>query len=79
MAELPSLPPDLLARLITRGKARDKTLAEVPLGDLLRGTAEQPGTTPLASGDIATLLQSDAVRAALGRIACMYDGGHLLE
>jgi hypothetical protein len=25
------------------------------------------------------LLASDELRAALGRIACMYDGGHLLE
>jgi hypothetical protein len=25
------------------------------------------------------LLETDQLRAALGRIACMYDGGHLLE
>ena len=29
--------------------------------------------------DLAALLETDQLRAALGRIACMYDGGHLLE
>ena len=33
----------------------------------------------VSAADVAALLDSDQFRAALGRIACMYDGGHLLE
>ena len=79
MGELPHLDPQLLARLIARGKAAEKTLAPAGLAGLMLGTAEQPGKTMPVLDDLATLLNSDPVRAALGRIACMYDGGHLLE
>jgi FkbM family methyltransferase len=79
MAALPGLDPDLLARLIARGKSLEKSLASTELAALLRGTAEFPRAAGIEDGDIAGLLQSDQVRAALGRIACMYDGGHLLE
>ena len=81
MAELPALPPQLLARLIARGRTQDRTLAALGLAELLEGRAEQPGRGPDGggTGDLADLLATDAVRAALGRIACMYDGGHLLE
>lgn len=78
MAELPNLDPALLAKLIARGQAQEKSLVGVPAASLLRGTAEHPGTQ-MSGQDIATLVQTDQVRAALGRIACMYDGGHLLE
>ena len=86
MAELPGLDPALLARLIARGKSLEKSLAPLGLEALLRGKAEFPGqkggqthgSDPDIAG-IAALLETDRVRAALGRIACMYDGGHLLE
>ncbi len=78
--------PELLGLLITRGLlaldkagALDKTGAPSPeMLAALVGTAEQPGGVP----DVASLeglLASDAFRAALGRIACMYDGGHLMD
>ena len=79
MAELPGLDPALLARLIARGKAQKKALVSVGLADLLHGSAEFPRAAAPSPGDLAAALQSDRVRAALGRIACMYDGGHLLE
>jgi hypothetical protein len=45
---------------------------------MLIGTAEQPGApTPAATLD--ALLRSDELRAARGRIACAYDGGHIME
>ena len=36
------------------------------------------GMSALAA-DLAGLLGTDEMRAALGRIACTYDGGHLME
>ena len=93
-ATLPSLEPALLRRIIERGLAgvsppgRDRAgpaagtggstpaLAD-PLLALL-GTAEFPRPSATAA-DLAALLDTDQLRAALGRIACMYDGGHLLE
>ena len=86
MAELPNLDAALLARLIARGRKHEKALASLDDSALLNGSAEYPapskgqthGSDPVLTG-IANLLQTDQVRAALGRIACMYDGGHLLE
>lgn len=81
MARLPALPPQLLEELIRAGLAADRRGQVTP--DILRslqGTAEFPRMPrPAPSADLAHLLQTDALRAALGRIACMYDGGHLLE
>lgn len=81
MAELPSLPQGTLERLLSAGLAADrKTLTEAEVAALLVGKAEFPRAGAIApSRERADLLASDAVRAALGRIACMYDGGHLLE
>ena len=45
----------------------------------LLGTAEFPRPSTPPPADLAALLETDQLRAALGRIACMYDGGHLLE
>ena len=42
------------------------------------GTAELPQPAA-AGGDLAHLVDTDALRAALGRIACAYDGGHIME
>jgi FkbM family methyltransferase len=71
--------PELLGLLVARGlTAIDKSGQTPELLAGLLGTAEQPaGTSDVVSID--ALLASDAFRAALGRIACMYDGGHLLE
>ena len=38
-----------------------------------------PAAAHAPAADLAALLETDQLRAALGRIACMYDGGHLLE
>jgi hypothetical protein len=45
--------------------------------DCLIGRAELP-RPPTEARTVEALLATDDVRAALGRIACMYDGGHLL-
>jgi FkbM family methyltransferase len=84
LAELPHLAatqPALLQGLIERGRitAGGPKSSPVALATLL-GTAEHP--RPASHTEAATterLLASDQFRAALGRIACMYDGGHLLE
>jgi FkbM family methyltransferase len=77
-AELPSLDPALLATFIARGLQSEKQGTAGPLAQRLIGKAELPreATTAQTGKD---LLNTDDVRAALGRIACMYDGGHLME
>jgi hypothetical protein len=64
----------LLASLLQTGG-----LASSELPQLLLGSAEYPGPESAPATDIARLMQSDRVRAALGRIASAYDGGHLME
>ncbi len=79
MALLPGLDPALLETLIRRGLALAPGTPLTPehIARLL-GTAENPGSeAPPAS--TADLLKSDRFRAALGRIACMYDGGHIVD
>lgn len=78
LASLPALDPALLQRLIERGLEAVGPGKSDPLAPLL-GTAEFPRATPEPAGNLPTLLATDRLRAALGRIACMYDGGHLLE
>lgn len=86
LAALPSLDPDLLARLLSAadGAPMPEQSAEV-IAALLFGTAEYPGrsTAPSPGTDhaqlIRELMDSDRFRAALGRIASHYDGGHLPE
>jgi len=46
--------------------------------EALRGKAEFPRPAREPAGDLAALLATDQLRAALGRIACMYDGGHVV-
>lgn len=75
-AELPLLSPELLARLVARGlkaSGRSDTPSDRAL---LLGSAEFPGRAA-APHALADLLLDDRLRAALGRIACMYDGGHV--
>jgi FkbM family methyltransferase len=74
-AALPTLEPALIERLIARG------LEATGLGPFspaaarrLLGSAEWPGP-PTAAADLSGLVVTDALRAALGRIACRYDGG----
>jgi FkbM family methyltransferase len=74
LAALPSLDHKLLASLLQTGG-----LASSELPQLLLGSAEYPGPESAPATDIARLMQSDRVRAALGRIASAYDGGHLME
>ena len=82
MALLPGLDPALLETLIRQGLklAPGEPLSGGHIAGLL-GTAENPGRQPeLADlADLAALLRSDRFRAALGRIACMYDGGHIVD
>lgn len=83
LASLPAIDPALLQRLLERGAAETKQPIE---GDAARalmiGSMEYPGTTEtdgeLPTG-IAALMTTDRVRAALGRIACTYDGGHIMD
>ncbi len=77
-AELPLLGADQLARIARRGM---EALYGAKLPDLrstLAGSAEFPGAKTEAT-TLGDLLSSDDVRAALGRISCMYDGGHVVE
>jgi FkbM family methyltransferase len=75
LALLPTLEPALLERLVVRGlEATGRSPYSAGSADRLIGTAELPRPrTPAA--DLAALLQTDELRAALGRIACRYDGG----
>ena len=83
LACLPSLDPGLLRCLIERGAAETKQPFEGAAGrDLLIGSIEYPGTAEADAKlptDVDALIATDRFRAALGRIACMYDGGHLME
>jgi FkbM family methyltransferase len=73
-ALLPGLDPALIERLVVRGLEASGE-RPYPAGDEeLIGAAELPrARTPAAS--LADLMRSDGLRAALGRIACRYDGG----
>jgi hypothetical protein len=92
-ATLPALEPALLCRIIERGLDGVRPYgSDVPSATggaggsdpmaptaALLGTAEFPRPPAPPPADLAALLETDQLRAALGRIACMYDGGHLLE
>jgi FkbM family methyltransferase len=77
-ASLPALDPALLRCLIERGLGPDHK--PEALAAALFGSAEYPGrdVTPNAE-DWAALMATDRFRAALGRIACTYDGGHIMD
>lgn len=78
-ASLPSLAPATLAQLVERGlEATTAGASGQAVADLLIGSAELP-RPPAPGGNVSQLLETDALRAALGRIACMYDGGHIME
>jgi FkbM family methyltransferase len=79
LAELPCLSPALLSRLLERGLAATAKGALTPqaVRGLLGGAA--PPSPPSQATDVEALLTSDAFRAALGRVASTYDGGHLMD
>jgi FkbM family methyltransferase len=80
-AALPSLGAELLARLIAGGVQATGAGAFTPsVAKTLMGSAEFPQAEATSGRqDLAALLNSDTLRAALGRIACAYDGGHIME
>jgi FkbM family methyltransferase len=78
-ALLPSLGPELLGRLVREGLKHRKLDVQCPeILTMLSGTAEFPGPEPMPD-DLEGLLATDRLRAAFGRIACFYDGGHIVE
>ena len=79
MALLPSLPPELLEQALRLGLQREAGVAPSPEQiKTLLGQAEYPGNERQPD-TVAQLFASDRFRAALGRIACMYDGGHIVD
>jgi len=78
-ATLPTLDLALLERLAAAGLAATNAGSFTPaVARSLLGKAEMP--RPSAGfPDLARLLAADELRAALGRIACTYDGGHIME
>ncbi len=79
-ATLPALEPALLCRLIERGLEAANAGPFTPdIARSLVGAAEfpRPSTPPVTS--LPALLATDELRAALGRIACAYDGGHIMD
>ena len=80
LAVLPSLEPALLERLIVHGLEATGARPFSPgTARMLVGSAELPRPPATLAADLAGLLATDALRAALGRIACTYDGGHLAD
>lgn len=84
LASLPSLGRDLLVRLVLAARpdldveaARRLVLGDPTLLDPIVEALPAPGADPAA--ELAALLDTDAGRAALGRIASFHDGGHVLE
>ena len=79
LAELPCLPTALLHRLLERGLAATAPGGLTPhaIASLLGGAAASGA--PSQSADVEALLTTDAFRAALGRVASTYDGGHLMD
>jgi FkbM family methyltransferase len=79
LAELPCLDPGLLATLLARGlETTGKGELTAPAVAALLARAPGPGAARAEPG-LEALLRGDAWRAALGRIASSYDGGHVME
>lgn len=80
LSRLPTLDPDLLRDLLAAGmETSDKLDHAALLGTLADESRGRSQTAPKAAGELAILMASDAFRAALGRIASAYDGGHLMN
>jgi FkbM family methyltransferase len=84
LALLPTLDPALIVAAMEAG-AGERTpegVRALMLGDGAKSDAPRAGLPPVstaAKAEIAALLATDHVRAALARIACFHDGGHLIE
>ncbi len=79
-AILPTLPAETLERILIAGGAARTPKAELAqVVAALAGSAEWPRPADAPAETLGDLVRSDRLRAGLGRIACMYDGGHLLE
>jgi FkbM family methyltransferase len=77
-ASLPTMPTDAIERLLQAGVVARQPKAEPDVAiAALTGSAEWPRADVTIGKDLTTLTSSDRLRAGLGRIACMYDGGHL--
>jgi FkbM family methyltransferase len=85
LASLPKLDPALLKTLLLKNEDTGEKSDSAALRDELLGALQQEslGRAPadgLHSGTpLDAIMESDAFRAALGRIACAYDGGHLMD
>ena len=78
-ATLPTLDLALLERIAAAGLAATNAGPFTPaVARSLLGKAEMPRRSA-DFPDLARLLAADELRAALGRIACTYDGGHIME
>ncbi len=79
MAQLPTLDAGRLERFLRLGLGlRDDQPATPAQIAALVGNAEFPGPAAMPA-QLDELFASDRFRAALGRIACMYDGGHIVD
>ncbi len=84
LAALPSLDHKMLSDLLQASRS-DAPPSQDDILRLLFGTGEFPGRPTATEGaadaaDLyAKLMDSDRFRAALGRIASAYDGGHLMD
>lgn len=80
MASLPDLDATQMRDLLNRGLVAIGAPSNPPAPELisrLLGTADFPGREQ-PPADLGELLASDRFRASLGRIACFYDGGHVM-
>jgi hypothetical protein len=78
-ALLPKLPPEQLRALVEAGlAATGKGPVTAEALSRLAGTAEFPRAVA-PPRDVDDLVQSEPFRAALARIACFYDGGHVMD
>jgi FkbM family methyltransferase len=86
LALLPVLDSVVVTACLTAGLG-DRKLTPEALKALMLGNARlldpvaqtMPALREDQATNIAALMQTDAFRAALGRIACFHDGGHLIE
>jgi hypothetical protein len=84
LALLPTLDPALIVAAMEAGAGEwtPEGVRALMLGEVTKSDAPRAGLPPVstaAKAEIAALLATDHVRAALARIACFHDGGHLIE
>jgi hypothetical protein len=85
LASLPKLDPAFLQSLLLKGEDKGEKPDDAALREALLGTLQPESlgrtsaTGPHSGAQLDVIMASDAFRAALGRIACAYDGGHLMD